>query len=66
MDDTEVSVLDANRRARGGMDRSTYIRWLIAQDQRRIANGQAIAKGMRTPSFLAEQTYEPFSGGTDG
>jgi hypothetical protein len=49
MDDAELGVLDANRRARGGMDRSTYIRWLVAQDQRRIANESAIAKGMQVP-----------------
>ncbi len=36
MDDTEVADLDAGSRYRGGMDRSTYIRWLIQQDKKAI------------------------------
>jgi hypothetical protein len=40
MDDTEVADLDAGGRHRGGMDRSTYIRWLIQDDKKRIAREQ--------------------------
>lgn len=43
MDDTEVADLDAGGAARGGMDRSTYIRWLIQQDKRRIASERTLA-----------------------
>lgn len=37
MDDSEVADLDAGGRYRGGMDRSTYIRWLVQTDKKRIA-----------------------------
>lgn len=34
---TPMSVsLDAQRRDRGGMSRSAYIRWLISEDTKRI------------------------------
>lgn len=36
----DVAQLDAQRRARGGMDRGAYIRWLIRQDGKRIAREQ--------------------------
>jgi len=32
------SDLDEQRAFRGGMSRSTYIRWLISQDTKRIAH----------------------------
>lgn len=34
---TMASDLDGQRAFRGGMSRSTYIRWLVAQDGKRIA-----------------------------
>lgn len=36
MSPIECEKLDAQRRERGGMDRSTYIRWLVSQDGKRI------------------------------
>lgn len=50
MDNGELGVLDANRRARGGMDRSTYIRWLIQQDKRRIAQEESALRGVQIVS----------------
>lgn len=44
MDDNELRDLDAGGSARGGMDRSTYLRWLVAQDKRRIANERTIGR----------------------
>jgi len=38
MTDTMRATLDVQRAARGGMSRSSYIRWLITQDGKRIAN----------------------------
>ena len=37
MTPTDKSVLDTQRRIRGGMDRGTYIRWLIREDGKRIS-----------------------------
>lgn len=34
--DTMGTQLDGQRAFRGGMSRSTYIRWLISQDAKRI------------------------------
>jgi len=33
---TEVDQMDRQAVARGGMSRSTYLRWLIDQDKKRI------------------------------
>lgn len=32
-----VAAIDSQRAFRGGMSRSTYLRWLISQDGKRIA-----------------------------
>lgn len=60
MDDGEVADLDAGGRYRGGMDRSTYIRWLVQQDKKRIANERAISKSMQVPVFPLGQTFDPY------
>ncbi len=36
MTDTMKATLDTQRASRGGMSRSSYIRWLITQDGKRI------------------------------
>lgn len=46
MDDDEVRDLDAGGARRGGMDRSTYIRWLVQEDKKRIARERAALRGI--------------------
>lgn len=36
LQDHEVDQLDRQAAQRGGMERSTYLRWLIDQDKRKI------------------------------
>jgi hypothetical protein len=36
LEETEVSQLDRQARDRGGMSRSTYLRWLLEQDRKHI------------------------------
>jgi hypothetical protein len=50
MDDAEVADLDAGGAVRGGMDRSTYIRWLIQEDKKRIAREQSALRGVKIVS----------------
>ena len=40
LEETEVDQMDRQARARGGMTRSTYLRWLLDQDNKRIAREQ--------------------------
>jgi hypothetical protein len=40
LEETEVDQMDRQARARGGMSRSTYLRWLLDQDNKRIAREQ--------------------------
>lgn len=61
MDNGELGVLDANRRARGGMDRSTYIRWLVAQDQKRIAGEHAVMRGPNFPVAIVDEVHDYLS-----
>lgn len=50
MDDDEVRDLDAGGARRGGMDRSTYIRWLVQEDKKRIARESAALRGAQIVS----------------
>jgi hypothetical protein len=36
LEEIEVEQLDSQARARGGMARSTYLRWLLDEDGKRI------------------------------
>jgi hypothetical protein len=42
MTDPMKATLDSQRAARGGMTRSSYIRWLIAQDTKRIEQEKGV------------------------
>lgn len=57
MDDGERADLTSGGAYRGGMDHSTYIRWLVQEDKKRIARERIAMSG---PAFRLppEQEYK--------